>query len=251
MKPKASVIYSGPSKIDGSPIVCIYIPNSSNIKTGANMAQTYILRADIDPITASRTGEDFAICGNCKHRGQVNPSKATGWASNRSCYVNLGQGPGQVFKAYKAGKYQALTDLESIKDLGANQVIRLGSYGDPMALPSHVIRALLSKAKGHTGYTHQAEALPDDNHSTLMLSADTPEQAQHLHNQGKRTFRVIPLQAWKDKGKESILPSEILCPASKEAGQRVTCSSCLLCSGQHTKAKSICIPAHGSGAKHA
>jgi len=99
MKPKSCVIYSGPSKIDGSPIVCVYIPASGNIKTG-NMAQTYILRADIDPITASRTGADYAICGDCKHRGQVSPSKITGWASNRSCYVNLGQGPGQVYKAY-------------------------------------------------------------------------------------------------------------------------------------------------------
>lgn len=251
MKPKASVIYSGPSKIDGSPIVCIYVPKSSNSKTGASMAQTYILRADIDPITASRTGADFAVCGNCRHRGQVDPSKTTGWSSNRSCYVNLIHAPGQVFKAYKAGKYRTLMDLESIKDLGQDQVIRLGSYGDPMALPSHIIRALLSKAKGHTGYTHQADTLPDDNHSSMMISADTAEQAQSLHNQGKRTFRVIPLQVWKDKGEESILPNEILCPASKEAGQRVTCSDCLLCSGQHTKAKSICIPAHGSGAKHA
>jgi len=234
MKPKASLIYSGPSKIDGAPIVCVYIPASGNIKTG-NMAQTHILRADIDPITASRTGADYSICGDCKHRGQVDPSKATGWASNRSCYVNLGQGPGQVYKAYKAGKYQTLTDLEAIKALGQGQIIR----------------ALLSKAKGHTGYTHQADTLPNDNHSALMLSADTPEQAQQLHNQGKRTFRVIPLQVWKDKGKESILPNEVLCPASKEAGQRVTCSNCLLCNGQHTKAKSICIPAHGSGAKHA
>ncbi len=243
------IIYQGPSKIDGSPIIAVYINSSKNKKTG-NMAQVYILRRDVDPITASRSGADYAICGDCKHRGKANPNKTTGWADDRSCYVNLGQGPGQVFKAYKAGKYKTAT-LNELPAIGSGAFIRLGAYGDPMAVPSHIFRALLSKAKGHTGYTHQADTLPDDNHSSMMISADTPEQAQSLHDQGKRTFRVIPIKQWQDKGHASLLPHEILCPASKEAGKRVTCSDCLLCSGQHTKAKSIAIPAHGRGAKHA
>jgi hypothetical protein len=88
------------------------------------------------------------------------------------------------------------------------------------------------------------------NSCTVTNSADTPDQALEAHNKGLRTFRVIPISQWQAKGKESLLPNEVLCPACKEAGARVTCSHCLLCSGQYTKAKSIAIPAHGIGKIH-
>jgi hypothetical protein len=54
MANQSFVIYDGPSLIDGKPIVAIAQVNTGNRKTG-NMAQTWILRSDIDPITASRT----------------------------------------------------------------------------------------------------------------------------------------------------------------------------------------------------
>lgn len=243
------IIYSGPSKIDGSPIVAIYLQGSRNTKTGRSMSQVYILQADIDPITANRTGVDYGICGDCPHRGVADPDKVSGLAVGRSCYVNIGQGPLGTWRAYNRGSYQPAT-LEELPSIGAGQTIRLGAYGDPLAIPSHILRALLSKSKGHTSYTHASGLLPDATMSHSMLSADSPEQALEAHNKGLRTFRVIPIKQWQDKGKESLLPNEILCPASKEAGAKVTCSDCLLCSGQHTKAKSIAIPAHGSGKIH-
>ena len=243
------IIYSGPSKIDGSPIVAIYLQGSSNKKTGRSMSQVYILQADIDPITANRTGADYGICGDCPHRGKANPDKVSGLAVGRSCYVNIGQGPNQIYKAFKAGKYPQAA-LEELPGIGEGQTIRLGAYGDPLAIPSHIFRALLSKSKGHTSYTHASGILPDATLSPHMISADTPDQAQAAHSKGLRTFRVIPINTWQDKGKDSLLPNEILCPASKEAGSKVTCSDCLLCSGQHTKAKSIAIPAHGAGKIH-
>ena len=243
------IIYSGPSKIDGSPIVAIYLQGSNNKKTGRSMSQVYILQADIDPITANRTGVDYGICGDCPHRGKANPNKVSGYADGRSCYVNLAQAPNQIYKAYKAGKYQPAT-LEELPGIGEGQTIRLGAYGDPLAIPSHIIRALLSKSKGHTSYTHASGLLPDATMSHSMLSADSPEQAQAAHNKGFRTFRVIPVKQWQQEGSGALLKGEILCPASKEAGAKVTCSSCLLCSGQHTKAKSIAIPAHGIGKIH-
>lgn len=243
------IIYSGPSKIDGSPIIAVYIKSSNNKKTG-DMAQVYILHRDIDPITANRTGTDYAICGDCKHRGQVNPDKVSGLAEGRSCYVNLGQGPNQIYKAFKAGKYKTAT-LDQLPSIGQGAFIRLGAYGDPMAIPSHIFRALLSQSMGHTSYTHQSATLPDDNITRHMVSADTPEDALNAHSKGLRTFRVIPLKTWQDKGRESLLSNEILCPASKEAGARVQCKDCKLCGGQSIKAKSIAIPAHGTGAKHA
>lgn len=243
------IIYSGPSKIDGSPIIAVYLQGSSNSKTGKAMSQVYILQADIDPITANHTGVDYGVCGDCQHRGVAAPDKVSGLAQGRSCYVNLGQGPNQIYKAFKQGKYKPAT-LEDLSSIGAGQIIRLGAYGDPLAVPSHIIRALLSKSRGHTSYTHASGLLPDSTMSHSMVSADTPEQALEAHSKGLRTFRVIPLKQWQDKGNKALLKNEILCPASKEAGARVTCSSCLLCSGQHTKAKSIAIPAHGIGAGH-
>lgn len=243
------IIYQGPSKIDGSPIIAVYIKSSKNKKTG-DIGQVHIIRSDIDPITASRSGADFAICGDCKHRGQVNPDKTSGWSEGRSCYVNLVHGPLRVYKAYKAGKYKHVT-LEELPAIGNGAFIRLGAYGDPMAVPSHIFRALLSQSTGHTSYTHQSKNLPDDNITRHMISADTPEEALNAHSKGLRTFRVIPLNTWQDNGRDSLLDNEILCPASKEAGARVQCKDCKLCGGQSIKAKSIAIPAHGVGAKHA
>ena len=62
-KPRGYVIYKDPSLIDGKPIVMIAITASRNTKTG-NMMQTYIIRPDIDPMLANKTGADFSICGN-------------------------------------------------------------------------------------------------------------------------------------------------------------------------------------------
>ena len=243
------IIYSGPSKIDGSPIIAIYLQGSSNRKTGASMSQVYILQADIDPITANRTGADYGICGDCPHRGKANPDKVSGLAVGRSCYVNIGQGPLGIWRAYNRGSYKPAS-LEELPSIGSGQVIRLGAYGDPLAIPSHIIRALLSKSKGHTSYTHASGLLPGATMSHSMVSADTPEQALEAHNRGLRTFRVIPISQWQQEDSKALLKNEILCPASKEAGATVTCSDCLLCSGQNTKAKSIAIPAHGAGKIH-
>ena len=63
-----AIIYSGPSRIDGAPIVAIAVWDSSNRKTGS-MLQTYILRSDIDPRDANKYGEDFSICGTCDLKG--------------------------------------------------------------------------------------------------------------------------------------------------------------------------------------
>ena len=64
-------IYDGPSMLDGQRIVVIVtgIKGSRNTKTG-NMVQTYILRPDMHPLEAVRTGADVSICGDCPARGK-------------------------------------------------------------------------------------------------------------------------------------------------------------------------------------
>jgi len=240
------ILYQGPSKLDGKPIVVVFLAGSRNTKTG-NMAQTYVLRSDIDPVTANRIGEDYSICGACPLKGVPNIEKSNGWADNRACYVNLIHGPNQVYKAYKAGKYK---QAESLTELGKGHNIRLGTYGDPLAVPSHIWRALTPKAKGFTGYTHQSETLPDSNISKVMISTESKDQAQSLHSKGIRTFRVIPISTYREFGQDCILKTEVLCPASIEAGKKTTCDNCNLCQGQYIKAKSIAIVSHGIGKSH-
>ena len=242
--PKSSVIYSGPSLIDGSPIVVIAIVKSNNQKT-SDMVQTYILRSDMDPLTASKTGADYAICGSCIHRGKPTLDPKKKQAVERSCYVTLYHGPLQVFKAFKRGAYPMATP-EEIKRLGADRMVRLGTYGDPAAVPDGVFETLLSGSIGHTGYSHQSGTKGlKVNYNQVMVSADSRKSAQGYHLNKIRTFRVIPVATWEKQGKESLLKSEILCPASEEMGKVTTCDKCKLCAGG-TVGKSIAIVSHGT-----
>ena len=233
------IIYRGPSLIDGAPIVAIVKPSKSkNVKTGG-MVQTYIIRSDMNPLEASKTGADVSICGTCPHRGIPSTDPARKQAEKRSCYVNLGQGPLGIYKAFARGRY-AVADHAATVKLGAGKMVRLGTYGDPAAVPSHVWEALTSEAAGWTGYTHQSGMTGADVRSDMvMISADTLEGAQAAWAKGERTFRVI-----KDVA-EIVKGVEISCPASKEAGARTTCEACGLCGGTSVKAKSIAIVDHG------
>jgi len=272
-KPSNVIMYEGPSLIDGSPIVVILTGltgGSQNDKTGA-MLQTWILRGDnVNPIEASRLGLDRGICGDCPHKGTPNLTKSTGWADNRSCYVNLLFAPSQIYKSYKRGSYKRIT-RDQISAVGASKTVRLGSYGDPAACPQFIWDALLSEAKGWTGYSHASGIKGLDGKTikvdpALMISADSKHQAQYTQSLLKRrTFRVIDVKTWQEQGKKALLKTEILCPASTEGFREgVTCSSCGLCNGVNvdnqrkssaginagsipvTMRKSIAIVAHGT-----
>lgn len=260
MKTQNSIIYRGPSLIDGSPIVVVVTGltgGSSNVKTGA-MLQTWILADNgQSPIEASRTGNDYSICGNCPHRGTVDATKLTGWAVGRSCYVSLHQAPTAVYNAYKRGAYPSVS-REDLRALGANRNVRVGSYGDPAAAPAYVWEELLSASNMHTAYTHQSGVKSANvDYERFMVSADSKRQAQGLHLNGKRTFRVIPVKTWLEQGKQSLLKSEVLCPASTEANRpEASCVTCGLCNGSSmarasgvdrvVQRKSIAIVAHGA-----
>ena len=236
------IIYEDPSLLDGKPIAVIAIPKSSNVKTG-DMLQTIIIRTDIDPITASRTGEDYSICGSCVHRGKPHDGDSGG-AKERSCYVMLLMVL-SVYKAYKKGNYKRISGHDAIASIGADTLVRLGTYGDPAAVPSYIWESLLTNANGHTGYSHQANIDSADYRPDLtMRSADSLDEAQAAWARGERTFRVTA------NARDIVQGKEILCPASNEAGNRTTCDKCKLCSGNTINAKSIVIMAHGAGSKH-
>lgn len=258
----SAVLWKGPSELDGAPIALIAIVNSSNRKTGG-MMQTYIIRTDIPPIEANRTGADFSICGDCHLRGKADPAKETGLASERGCYVNLGQGPTIVYKTFDRFGYpnlmlsmylpdhlKELGAYDLLREYGTDQNIRCGTYGDPLAVPQWVWDALLSKARNWTGYTHQFNRIDSDALRVKasrfnMISADSLKEAREYWRNGLRTFRTVINTTDIDPAKE------IVCPATKEGGERTTCEHCNLCAGSSIKAKNIVAVVHGSGAKYA
>ena len=231
---KSGIIYKGPSRIDGAPIVVLATYSNRNPKTGA-VVQTYILLDDenINPLEASKTGADVSICGTCPLRGTPTDDPARKQAVGRRCYVNLGQGVLIVWRAYHKGIYPDAQDPAARAALGRGRVVRVGTYGDPAAVPDHVWTDLLSEADTWTAYTHQKPWRPD----IAMQSADSHAEARDHWAAGRRTFRVITGLDDLDKANET------LCPASKEAGRRVQCAACRLCKGS-VNAKSIAIVEH-------
>jgi len=225
---KSAIIYNGPSLLDGKPIVVIATYSNRNKKTGA-VVQTYILCRDINPLEASKTGADFSICGDCIMRGEVTTNPQRKQAKKRRCYVNLGQGVLIVWKAFQRGVYLP----GNAQDMGRKRFVRVGTYGDPGAVPPRIWEDLLSECMTWTAYSHQSGWRPD----IAMQSADSYMEAKAHWEQGRRTFRVVVDILGVDYSNETI------CPASKEAGRRVQCTACKLCKGS-TAAKSIAIVEH-------
>jgi len=234
------IIYKGPSRIDGAPIVVIatgLAKASANAKTGA-LVQTWILREDVSPLDAVNSGADVSICGDCPHRGAI----VDGRNVDRSCYVTVFQAPQNVWKTYKRGGYPELSRGKILAAFSGKKV-RLGAYGDPAAVPFKVWQTLLRWAGPSTGYTHRwRECAPSLKHY-CMASCDNARDHEEAKAMGWRTFRVRSAH-------EALAPREIACPASKEAGQKTTCSACLACGGTNAKARvDIAIVAHGSAGK--
>ena len=225
---KSAIIYNGPSLLDGQPIVVIATYSNRNTKTG-HVVQTYILRSDMNPLEASKTGADVSICGNCPMRGEPTTDPNRKIAKGRKCYVNLGQGVLIVFKSFLRGVYKE----GDPRTMGRGRFVRVGTYGDPAAVPSEVWDELLAECDTWTAYTHQRPWRPD----IAMQSVDSHAQALAHWEVGNRTFRVIANLGQIDH------KNEALCPASKEAGRRVQCTACKLCKGS-SKAKSIAIVEH-------
>jgi hypothetical protein len=205
------------------------------------MIQTWIMRADVNPIDAARHGQDSSICGTCVHRGQ-HDTNGNRIASTRSCYVRLDTAPLNVWKTEGRGRYDDLSaDLDVAAERVTGRLVRLGSYGDPAAVPFGVWSALLARAAGHTGYTHQWRDFPEFN-TWVMASCDSSADRVAARMLGYRTFRVAPADAW---ARES---GEILCPASEQAGKKTVCALCKACGGNNAKARAdVMIPAHGGG----
>jgi hypothetical protein len=217
-------LYEGPSVLDAGPIIAIATFNSQNRKTG-HMIQTWIMRQDQSPLDASRTGADSSVCGTCPRRHHL----------NGDCYVVLAQAPQSVWRSSQRGIYPSFIEgVHSRHFIGRS--LRLGSYGDPAAVPYENWLPVVSLVKAHTGYTHAVAHPRFDRRITefCMVSADTAPQAERLRAEGYSTFRVR-------RPGEPLQPDELEC---RYVTDDLPCVACRLCSGNG--AANISITAHGS-----
>ncbi|MCG8431282.1 MAG: hypothetical protein MJA29_08935, partial [Candidatus Omnitrophica bacterium] len=135
-----AVLWEGASALNGFPIVAIVTgfkgARSRNGKTGP-MLQTWILARNVSPNRAIELGLDRSVCGNCPHRGIVKRIDGTWRNRERTCYVNVGQAPSNIWRKYREGKYPAWDPLAHSHNLRGERV-RFGAYGDPCAVPFSV-----------------------------------------------------------------------------------------------------------------
>jgi hypothetical protein len=246
MTTNGAVVYRGASPIDGAPIVMIVTGltvRSQNRKTG-DMAQTWILRADVSPTDALRLALDVSICGTCPLRGMIDP--VTGKRSARVCYVNVGQAPQSVWGAYARGAYPDMAP-ESVARMLTGRAVRLGAYGDPAMIPLDVLETLVSTARLWTGYTHQWRDIDPAYARLLMASADSVADRREARARGWRSFYVVPAHA-------DGLPRGAMECASTRARNPLPCADCGACAGTRhgtvSGAVDVVIRAHGSGARY-
>lgn len=223
------LVYRGPSRYNGKPIIAVVTWHSDNDKTG-DMPQLWIL-ADPEvygmPTDASRSQDDDACCGDYPLR------RCLGGA----CYVTLHQGPRSVAACFLSGGYPP-ADLEDMRRIGTCN-LRRGAYGDAVMLPDDVLRWFVGA--GGSGYTHQWRRF---NHELVrrqfMASVDSPAEYLEAVAAGFRTFRV-----YRDDG-EPLMPGEIDCPAYTRG---TSCADCGLCSGKLSETdsrKNVAVPVHGA-----
>jgi len=240
-KPIGLILWQGKSLIDNSPVVVIatgIFGKSENRKTG-QVVQTYILKTDMDPIVSRRLGLDKSNCGDCKHK------------EKQTCYVNLCHGPLPIFKAFHNGSYREFVSGD--EQYFANKSIRLGSFGDPAAVPFEVWEKLCSfsgkKFKNFVGYTHQWKTCDQRLSNFCMASVDSidnySKEYELAKEMGWRTFRVYGTLDKDVNFSDKLNKNEIICPASEQGGKKTICENCGLCSGNNIKAKDIMIPFHG------
>lgn len=255
MKPtKTIVLYRGPSMLDGAPIVCIATLGSSNEKTGP-MVQTWIMRQDQDPQATSRAANDSSVCGQCPRRHSL----------GGDCYVTLFQAPLSVWRLWdREGRpgvnWFAGKKLRQLQRAAQEHGFRMGSYGDPAAVPWRVWAGVLDllQPRVRTGYTHQWRDYPAHElqavnaydqlvwlRANVMASCDSIADATEARAQGWRYFlAVAPDQV-------STVPERtVLCLAEREGDKAKTCETCGICNGAQgkdaTKVVSVYLVEHGA-----
>ena len=214
--------------VSGEKYVAIATMKTANRKTG-NMVQIWFLLEDHHPVDGVKSGIDAkTICRECP------------FAAGNGCYVNVGQAPAGIWKAWKRGIYPELIPAHYYLAF-AGEKIRFGAYGNPTLLPLSIVKAIASVSNGWTGYFHdwQSNPLAASYAAYFMASTETADSHKLANSLGFRSFHVSPVQ-----------PAGTLECLSETRG--LECSQCKLCSGlAKARQPSIWINPHGKKSKRA
>ena len=124
------------------------------------------------------------------------------------------------------------------------RALRLGSYGDPAAVPFEVWEPLAKSAAKFTGYTHQWKTADKRFQSLCMASVDNVSEAVAAHTSGWRYFRPRRADETVQRGMEFV------CPASEEKGRKTDCNTCNGCAGTTSKQRAnVTLLVHGARKK--
>jgi hypothetical protein len=175
------IIWRGKSKLDPSADIAVVMSRivvpSDNLKTG-RMIQIQILNygkefKDFNPMSES-------ICGDCQHR-------------KKSCYVIWNK---SIYSSWKKAMGHEELSFDQGVQLCKGRSIRLGTAGDPAAVPAKVWLKLLEGAKNWTAYTHQWHKPEFQEYKEFcMASVDSLEQERLAISLGWLPFRVGPVEA--------------------------------------------------------
>jgi hypothetical protein len=216
-RPLGFVVYEGVTCMPGLPfgdslrhIVVIAVLTSNNSKTG-NMIQFYILVKNHPPMLAVWNGQDFSICGDCKHRGCK--------GNKRTCYVKIWEAVTQIYKSYKAGRYPRYNPAED-EHWFVGAEMRFGAYGDPAAAPFLLwdyFNSLTDQTV--TGYTAQWDKVHRGWSEFCMASTSTPEEFFMATSAGWRCYHIGEVT-------EQMTRMGVTCPNVTKGRQCIKCGLC-------------------------
>lgn len=221
-KPTGYIIHEGETR-NGLPFVAIATMKTDNRKTG-DMVQIWFVLRDVNPVEAVKTGVDASsICAGCP------------FAAGNGCYVNVGQAPLSIWRAYKRGAYGHVYPKQ-YSEIFSGRKIRFGAYGNPSLLPIAIVKAIAAVSAGWTGYFHDWKTNPmaAEYAKYFMASTETASAYAMAQSLSFRTFHVSPVQ-----------PAGTLECLSESKG--LECAQCKLCAGlAKSRMPSIWINPHGS-----
>lgn len=168
---------------------------------------------------------DGPNCMDCPFSANQNKGKAG------KCYTHKYMQYSGFLSTLRSIKPEQLTPLteekhQLILNMTSGLYCRFGMYGEPSLLPFDLVTDMAAVAVNPTGYTHQSTK-PWAQKFAKVFRASTHGKGQA----GWVSFSVV----------NSIdeHPDAILCPASKEGGEKSHCAKCGLCSGTDGKGKKV------------
>jgi hypothetical protein len=270
------IIFDGVSRIDNKTHILGILTGvtkpTTNSKTGP-MAQLWIIREDMPHGKSLSTPYDgteergwpgarpdmmdAAVCGGCP------------FAAGQGCYVTT-QPTASIWKARHSYPRETLDTLVPLliaqHRRGVLAGLRLGAYGDPVALPIELVEELVGRLESVrntfaiTGYTHAWQAAyrlpnqeaPDPRWKRyLMASCHHAKDSQTAYADGWRPYVILPRGNPDEVLASARAAGVALCPASDEANNRLTCATCGGCDGRRgntDKRRGFGLALHGGAA---